>query len=181
MVRSKPVLRVEAIMPRPFVNPYVAGVGLGLVLLACFVLTGQGLGAVGAFANAASVLVDTVAPHNAAANSYFQGYLQAGPAWSVWIVVEVLGVALGGAVSAWLNGRFKVEVVRGPHIGKAQRLGSAVAGGALMGIGAVLACGCTSGLALSGGAMLSVGSWAFMIAVFVAGYAAMPLFRRLWL
>ena len=36
-------------------------------------------------------------------------------------------------------------------------------------------------LALSGGAMLSVGSWAFMIAVFVAGYAAMRLFRRLWL
>ena len=168
-------------MPRPYLNPYVAGVGLGLVLVACFVLTGQGLGAVGAFANAASVLVDSVAPHKAAANTYFQGYLQAGPAWSAWIVVEVLGVALGGAASAWLNGRFKIEVVRGPNTGKGQRLGSAVAGGALMGAGAVLACGCTSGLALSGGAMLSVGSWAFMIAVFVAGYAAMPLFRRLWL
>lgn len=167
-------------MPRPYLNPYVAGAGLGLVLLACFVLTGQGLGAVGAFANTASALVNTVAPDKVAANAWFQGYLQAGPALSAWIVVEVLGVAIGGAVSAWLNGRFKVEVVRGPHTGKGTRLATAVAGGALMGAGAVIAGGCTSGLALSGGAMLSVGSWAFMIAVFVAGYAAMPLFRRLW-
>ena len=30
---------------RPYLNPYIAGVGLGLVLLVCFVVTGQGLGA----------------------------------------------------------------------------------------------------------------------------------------
>ena len=39
---------------RPDANPYVAGVALGLVLLAAFVLTGQGLGASGAFANASA-------------------------------------------------------------------------------------------------------------------------------
>ena len=49
-----------------------------------------------------------------------------------------------------------------------------------MGLGAVLARGCTSGQALSGGALLSVGSWAFMMAAFAGGYAAAPLFRRLW-
>ena len=37
-----------------YANPYVAGVGLGLVLLAAFVLMGRGLGATGAFANAAA-------------------------------------------------------------------------------------------------------------------------------
>ena len=32
--------------PRPYANPYVAGVGLGLVLVAAFVIMGRGLGAV---------------------------------------------------------------------------------------------------------------------------------------
>ena len=44
----------------------------------------------------------------------------------------------------------------------------AFAGGAVMGIGAVLARGCTSGQALTGGALLSVGSWAFMLGAFAA-------------
>ena len=35
---------------RAFTNPYLAGFGLGLVLLATFVLMGRGLGATGAFA-----------------------------------------------------------------------------------------------------------------------------------
>jgi uncharacterized membrane protein YedE/YeeE len=155
-------------MPRPYANPYLAGVALGLVLLACFVLTGQGLGASGAFAHAAGALADS---------AWFQSYREAGPAW---IVVEVLGVAAGGALSAIVGGRFKVEVERGPATGKGLRLLAAGAGGVLMGVGAVLAGGCTSGQALSGGAMLSVGSWAFMLAVFAAGFAAMPFFRRLW-
>jgi uncharacterized membrane protein YedE/YeeE len=155
-------------MPRSYSNPYFAGVALGLVLLACFVLTGQGLGASGAFAHAAGALVDS---------AWFQSYQETGPAW---IVVEVLGVAAGGALSAIVGRRFKVEVARGPATGKGLRLLAAAAGGVLMGVGAVLAGGCTSGQALSGGAMLSVGSWAFMIAVFAAGFAAMPFLRRLW-
>ena len=40
-----------------------------------------------------------------------------------------------------------------------------------MGYGARFARGCTSGQALSGGATLSVGSWAFMFAVFAGAYA----------
>ena len=43
-----------------------------------------------------------------------------------------------------------------------------------MGLGAVLARGCTSGQALTGGALLSVGSWLFMIAAFAAAYAVAP-------
>jgi hypothetical protein len=167
-------------MERPCANPYLAGAALGLVLLLCFALTGQGLGASGAFANVGSTLLAAVAPAQVAGNSYFDSYLQAGPAWSAWIVIEMLGVALGGGVSAWVNGRWRIEVVRGPRVSTGQRLGTATAGGVLMGAGAVLACGCTSGQALSGGALLSVGSWVFMAAVFSAGYAVMPLCRRLW-
>ncbi|HLZ74078.1 YeeE/YedE thiosulfate transporter family protein [Phenylobacterium sp.] len=165
---------------RPYASPYVAGVALGLVLLAAYALTGQGLGASGAFANAASGLVAAVAPAQAAKNSYFQSYLGAGAPWSAWIVLEIAGVIVGGAVSARLAGRFATRIETGPRLSKPTRLATATAGGMIMGLGAVLARGCTSGQALSGGALLSVGSWAFMIAVFIAGYAAAPLCRRLW-
>ncbi len=49
-----------------------------------------------------------------------------------------------------------------------------------MGYGARLARGCTSGQALSGGAVLSVGSWAFMFAVFAGGYALAYFVRKAW-
>ncbi len=165
--------------PAPYANPYVAGAGLGVVLLGCFVLTGQGLGASGAFANVASGLVAAVAPQQAG-NAYFHSYLQGGLPWSAWIVIELLGVIIGGGVSAWLAGRFKLEIARGPHISGPSRLALGACGGWLMGLGAVLARGCTSGQALSGGALLSAGSWAFMIALFAAGFVAAPFIRKVW-
>ena len=161
---------------RAYLNPYAAGVALGLVLLACFVLTGQGLGAVGAFANAASSVVEHVVPRHS--NAFFDSYAQDGTAW---IVAEVIGVIIGGGMSALVCGRFRIELVRGPQAGVGKRLLACICGGALMGCGAVLARGCTSGQALSGGALLSVGSWAFMATVFAAAYLSMPFLRRLWL
>jgi hypothetical protein len=74
----------------------------------------------------------------------------------------------------------RIEIARGPHIGDRSRLAFAAGGGAIMGLGAVLARGCTSGQALSGGALLSVGSWSFMLAAFAAGFIVAPLARRLW-
>lgn len=166
--------------PRPYANPYLAGFGLGLVVLACFAATGQGVGASGAFANAAAGLTAAVAPKTAAANSYFASYLDQGLPWTAWMVIEVVGVIAGGALSAGLAGRFRREVVSGASLSRTPRLAFAFAGGAIMGLGAVLARGCTSGQALSGGSLLSVGSWTFMMAVFIAGYAVAPLARRLW-
>jgi len=164
---------------RPYANPYLAGVGLGLVLLAAFGLAGQGLGASGAFAEAASATVAALSPKSAG-NAWFQSYLSGGAPWTAWIVLELLGVILGGTLSAILAGRFRFQVARGPAVDLTPRLLTAVAGGGLMGIGAVLARGCTSGQALTGGALLSVGSWAFMIAAFAAGYAFAPFVKRLW-
>ena len=164
--------------PRPYADPYLAGVGLGLVLLACFALTGRGLGASGAFAQVASGVVGAVAPHRVAGNDYFQSYLQGGAPWTAWIVVEVLGVVAGAALSAILSGRL-ARPGRGGAVRRG-RLVAAAGGGILMGMGAALARGCTSGLALSGGALLGVGSWIFMLALFAAGFAAAPLLRKLW-
>ena len=161
---------------RPYANPYVAGVGLGLVLLACFALTGQGLGASGAFAGVASALIDAFAPKDLAGNPWVRGYLQAGPPWRTWIEVEVAGIFVGAAASAVLAGRFSPVPIR---MGRG-RFAAAAGGGVLMGVGAALARGCTSGLALSGGALLGVGAWVFMGALFAGGFLAGPVLRRLW-
>jgi uncharacterized protein len=166
--------------PRPYANPYVAGVGLGLVLLACFVTTGRGLGASGAFASASASLAAQLAPEAANANDYFRGYLDAGGFSGNWLVFELLGVLLGAAASAWLAGRWRASVDRGPRLAIRSRLRFAAGGGVLMGIGAMLARGCTSGQALSGGALLSVGSWIFMLSLFASAYLVAPLLRRLW-
>ena len=158
--------------PRPYADPYVAGVALGLVQLAAFVFAGRGLGASGAFAST----IAAVAPERAAASAYFSRYAGG----DGWLLFELGGVIIGGFLSALFAGRLRGEVERGPRIGRAPRLALAATGGAVMGGGAVLAGGCTSGLALSGGAMLSVGSWIFIGAAFAAAYLAAPLVRKAW-
>ena len=92
----------------------------------------------------------------------------------------LVGTFLGGMLSGVLNGRFRLETRKGPRITTPVRLAAAFVGGVIMVYGARLARGCTSGQALSGGAVLSVGSWAFMFAVFGGGYAAAWFVRRLW-
>jgi uncharacterized protein len=166
---------------KPYSNPYLSGFGLGLVLLAAFVVMGRGLGASGAFANAAAATAATVMPDAARANDYFARYLSAGGSPRIdWLVVELIGVTIGGFVSAFFAGRLRRVIEKGPRISNQSRLTLAAAGGAVMGVGAVLARGCTSGQALTGGALLSVGSWLFIIAAFAAAYVAAPFLRRAW-
>ena len=47
---------------RPYMSPYLAGVGIGVVLLMAFVIMGRGLGASGAFSTVVATGVSTVAP-----------------------------------------------------------------------------------------------------------------------
>jgi uncharacterized membrane protein YedE/YeeE len=148
---------------KPYADPYVAGTGLGLVLLASFALTGRGLGASGAFTTVAAAVADSPVFHR-----------------SEWLLLEIAGVVIGGFLSALLAGRLKFAVERGPRLARAPRLALAFGGGAVMGVGAVLARGCTSGLALTGGALLSVGSWVFMLTAFAGAYTLAPLLRRAW-
>ncbi|MFC1833178.1 YeeE/YedE thiosulfate transporter family protein [Thermodesulfobacteriota bacterium] len=165
-----------------FWNPYVAGVALGLVLLATFYLMGTGLGASGAVARTAAVVGHTVAPEAVENNAYFKTYYKPGSKhpYMNWIVFEVIGVFLGGLVAALTAGRFRPEVARGPRAGRGLRIGLALLGGLLAGIGTRFAMGCTSGQALSGGATLAVGSWVFMMAVFAAAFVFAIVVRREW-
>lgn len=164
-------------------DPYLAGVGVGLVLLAAYVVVGQGLGASGAFASvAASATAAVQGTDTAMQSAAVAPYLPRGVTSPLqdWLVIELVGVVLGGFSSAWLAGRVRRTTEGGHGISGRQRLAAATCGGVLMGVGAKFARGCTSGQALSGGALLSVGSWTFIATCFAAGYALSPVARRLW-
>ena len=171
-------------MPKPdrneFWNPYAAGVALGLVLRATSLAFGHGLGAASASFRAGVAALNAVAPRHVHDVPALAAIVGTRGALDDWIVFEVLGMLLGGALSAWAAGRLGRAVARGPSIGPARRIALAIAGGALMGFAARLTRGCTSGQALSGGAVLSVGAWAFMLAVFAGGYGAAWFVRRQW-
>lgn len=164
--------------PKPYWNPYVAGFGLGLVLLACFVIMGWGLGASSAFAAIAANAVSAVAPAYAKGNGFFNHY--AGHFFQEWLTWEVIGVLVGGLVSGLLANRAKVTVEHGPRFTRGKRLALAFVGGMIMAAGAKIGGGCTSGQALTGGAQLNLGSWVFMFSVFGGGYLVAWFFRRQW-
>jgi uncharacterized membrane protein YedE/YeeE len=168
--------------PQPYWNPYLAGFVLGLVLLAAFVIMGRGLGVSGAVTSAVVAGANAVSPEHLAANPYAQAYLGDGSTSPLkdWLVIEVVGVILGGLISGRLAGRFRWGIEKGPRISTGGRLLYAFGGGAIMGFATRVARGCTSGQALTGGAMLSVGSWVFMIAVFAGAYAVARLVKRQW-
>jgi hypothetical protein len=167
--------------PRPFWHPLTAGVLLGLTLLATFLITGHGLGASGFFSRATTAVSDWLAPAWTAANAYFGPSVQGGanplPSWITWEAVGVLIGALAGSLS---SGRFKAMVEGGMTTLPAERLAYAFAGGILVGFGARLARGCTSGLGLSGSATLAVAGFVFLIFFFAAGFAVSYLARRAW-
>jgi hypothetical protein len=94
-----------------------------------------------------------------------------------WLVLELLGVGIGAWWSARRNGRLHLTVERPDGVGASDRVARAALGGALMGAGARLAHGCTSGLALTGGALLSTGAWLFMPITFAAAFAVAWLLR----
>lgn len=164
---------------RRYWNPYVGGTLLGILLFLSFFITGHGLGASGGVNRVAVALEQVVVPEHVDRSPYLAGVVGGDPL-SNWIVLEVAGVLLGGFASGLLRGRVRLETYHGPQISPRTRWAFAFAGGILMGYGARLARGCTSGQALSGGAVLSVGSWAFMFAVFAGGYLLAWFVRRLW-
>ncbi|HEX9051792.1 MAG TPA: YeeE/YedE thiosulfate transporter family protein [Anaeromyxobacter sp.] len=168
--------------PRPYLNPYVAGTILGVVLFLTFYVTGGGLGASAGMTHVQTGVMKWFAPDHVNRTAYFAEVAGGDrSAWAHYAVYMIAGTVVGGFLSGLFNRRVKLELRKGPNVTNRTRVVGALIGGALMGYGARLARGCTSGQALSGGAVLSVGSWAFALAVFAGAYAVAWFFRRLWI
>ena len=166
---------------RPYVHPYAGGMLLGLVLFATFFLTGNGLGASGGMNRLVVWFEDIFAPGHVDRTAYLTSMAggETNP-FDSWVVFVFIGLFLGGVLSGRLFGRSKFTTESGPRTPVRVRWLFAFLGGSIMGYGARMARGGTRGQALSGGAVLSVGSWAFMFAVFAGGYAVAYFVRKLW-
>lgn len=168
---------------KPYMNPYLAGFLLGMVLLATIYITGRGLGASGAVKSVVVASVESAAPEYAENEAFYQSYNEQNPQgpWKDFLVFEVIGVLVGAFFSGVIGKRVGLKLEKGPRVTNYTRVGAAILGGALFGFGSQLGRGCTSGSALSGMAVLSLGGIITMLAIFGAAYALAYFFRKLWL
>ncbi len=167
---------------KKYMNPYLGGVLLGLVVIAAFWISGRGLGASGAVKSVIVAGVDTVAPGHTQNATFYRDYLSThdGPLKD-WLVFQMLGVIVGGFLSGAIAGRLKWKVEKGPAITNKIRLLFAALGGVFFGFGSQLGRGCTSGSALTGMAVLSLSGFLSMAAIFGTAFGLAYFARKLWI
>lgn len=163
---------------REYMNPYLAGMGLGLTLLASFLVLGAGLGASSGIARIAACAELCVARAHTLSGEYFGKWGEY--PMNYYLVFMLAGIFIGGLCSALLANRVGLQLERGKRSSAGLRSIFALAGGILVGFASRLANGCTSGQALSGTALLLTGSFVFLMCIFAGGYATAWLFRRQW-
>lgn len=180
--QKKPFLDRFSENPNPYMNPYAAGIFVGIILFLGFIIMGKGLGASGAVTRSLLSFISLFAPEHAASAPYYQKYLGSTTSGLFnWLVFLFIGMAIGGFVSGMINRRMKTETFRGDMISDKKRLWMAFLGGFITFIGARMAGGCTSGHGLTGGSMLGVAGWIFMIGVFASGFITAFFIRKNWL
>lgn len=168
---------------RRYLNPYLGGVLLGLVLLAANFVSGRGLGASGAVKSVVATTIEAVDRNASETMPFMKEYTgsHSGSPMKSWLVFQMLGVIVGGFLSGAVAGRLKLKVEHSPKITSRRRLIFALAGGILFGFGSQLGRGCTSGSALSGMGVLSLGGFVTMMAIFGTAFALAYFFRRNWI
>lgn len=159
-------------------NPYIAGFGLGLTLLASFLILGAGLGASSGIARLAAWAELALAKNHTLSSEYF-GKWGENPL-QYYLVYMLVGTFIGGLISALFANRVHLEIERGKKSPVILRLTLALCGGILVGYASRLGNGCTSGQALTGSALLLTGSFLFLICIFIGGFLTAALFRRQW-
>lgn len=162
--------------PQPFLrrarwSPYLVGASIGVLSWLVFALVDKPLGVTTSLTGLAGACVAPfIGADTVANNAYFKQHVFK---WDYGMLFLV-GIALGGTISALLSGSFRAEKI--PAVWQ-ERFGGSVAkrflaafiGGALVMFGARLADGCTSGNGISGSLQLAVGGWTFFLTLFAFG------------
>jgi len=152
-------------------SPYAAGVFLGIVNVLALVLISKPLGASSAFAKLSSVVTKWLHP-SAMNDMYFKFVMPPGINFTV---IVVIGILIGGFISAKFSGDFRWRMVTdqqwinifGPSTWKRWTL--AFVGGVLIEWSARLAGGCTSGLAIAGTMQMAPSGLIFIGGLFAGG------------
>lgn len=169
-------------MKKRYMNPYIAGTLLGLVLLMAMYLSGRGLGASGGLKYCVVSIVGAADRQHADNSEYYSKYFESGnKPLKNWLTIELLGLVTGGFISGAISKRLKLQVEKSPNISVTRRLVFAFFGGVFFVYGAQLARGCTSGAALSGMAVLSLAGFVTMMAIFGSAYVFAWFFRKNWI
>ncbi len=167
---------------KPYINPYLGGIGIGTILFFSFLFVGKGLGASGALTRFLAFGMDKIAPEHTSGIPYFERYFSTTEhLLDNWLVYMMVGVFIGGLLAAIRGNRTKAIMLKGENTTNRRRIITAFAGGILVALGARLAGGCTSGLALTGASVLAVAGWVFFLSVFASGLVVAFFIRREWL
>ena len=87
-------------------SPYIAGIFLGLTLLATFFIAGRGLGASGAITLVTAQSAYTLVPDIISRLKYFEQYITPLKPLINWNLFLLVGVFLGALAGAHLTARF---------------------------------------------------------------------------
>lgn len=170
----------------PVISWKTAGILLGLLLILATALV-KPLGVSTQYVVTDGIILHSAAPAAAESNEYLNKYGEKGD-WSIgygWMLV--VGMFVGGAISAFVTKRFRIRntpslpSMWSAEFGKSspKRMTQAFIGGVLLLFGARLAGGCTSGHMISGISQLTIGSFIFGISIFASGIVtARTLYRR---
>jgi len=153
-------------------SPWIVGIGIGILVWLGFLLSDRSIGCSTAYARTGGIIERLIRGKKVENREYFRKFAPT----IDWEWMLVLGLIIGSFSSAILSGNFKVEVI--PAIwsnvfgGSAiLRLTAALFGGTLIGFGARLAGGCTSGHGITGSSQLAVSSWLAFVLFFAGGIA----------
>lgn len=160
-------------------SPYLAGAGIGLLAVCTFYFSNKPIGASGAYAKAAGQIAKRIAPKHTEELPYFKEKTTTLD-WEFFFVCSAIAGGFLGALSGGeLTGRAVPPLWEGRFGSDLWvRLLVTFCGGAVMGYGARLAGGCTSGHGISGTLQLSVGSWIALVCFFAGGVVVAYLMFR---
>jgi hypothetical protein len=162
-------------------NPYLVGIGIGVLSWVAFGLVNQPLGISTALSAASSVCaLPALGGDGVAANAY---WAKTPFKWDGGMLF-LIGTFLGSALSVSASRTFRWELVPatwGRRFGRStpKRWLAAFAGGVIIMFGARMAGGCTSGHGISGSLQLALSSWTFFLTMFAFGsLTAWLMFRH---
>jgi len=156
-------------------NPYLAGMFLGLAIFASFLILGSGFSASEGLARLADWILRQTMPAHAGAGTAFGSWFPAPLASHTFFML--LGLFAGAFISALTGKRLRARMERGP-LPLRRRLLLLLAGGILAGCALGLAQGGLFDQMLDQGVLLIVSAFVFLLSVPVAGYAAVRIARR---